>query len=353
MSLSTPALYYLTDPPHYITALSLIGAACLTRVSAVMFWLVPLLVNFMRISWRDRLITTPLAVFSTVIVGVLVDSMFYGRLTLSWWNFFHWNIVKRVSLYYGEESPFYHVKVTLPLMINTGAVYFIYGGWRAVKMRKGGLVLLTASAFLLLNSLQRHKETRFLAPFHPLSLLLCAFGAQQLDLQKSKLIRAGKWLLLTGTVLSQVPISLFYGRAHYSGAYEIVDKLRDLVDTRPANTSSVFFLTPCHVAPFQGYLNRDNVLSEFIKCHPKVVDEVMPPEDSEARDHFQYDPLEFVKSKVIEKGFTHIILFEGELYKYESLLSVNYSLCARSSKPLIPRTGGSRARGDALIYCKQ
>lgn len=351
MSLSTVAFYHLAD--RYGAALILIGLACLTRISAVMFWIVPLGVNFLKLSWRDRMATTPLAVMLTICLGALVDSLFYGRFTLSWWNFFHWNIAKSVSFYYGQEPGLYHLKVTLPLMINTGLIHFLYGTWRAIRMRKAGLVLATISAFLALNSLQRHKETRFLAPLYPFLLLFCAFGAQQLSLRKGKLFQIGNVLLLVGVISSQLGIALFYGRAHYAGAYEIVDKLRDLVDKRPDEASSVFFLTPCHVTPYQGYLHRDQVRADFVKCHPTAVDEVMPPSESEARDHFQRDPLDFLKRHVIDQGFTHIILFEGDLPKYEASFQDTYDLCARSSKPLIPRIGGSRARGDALIYCKQ
>lgn len=354
MSISTVAFYYLTKGRRYYGhALTLIGLACLTRISAVMFWILPLGIQFLRGSWKERIVTTPLIIMLTICLGALVDSAFYGRFTLSWWQFFHWNIVKSVSAHYGQEPTLYHLKVTLPLMINTTLVHFLYGTWRAIRMSKGGLILATISAFFVFNSLQRHKETRFLAPIYPLLLLFCAFGAQQMSLRKGKLFRIGNALLLIGMISSQLGIALFYGRAHYAGVYEIVDKLRELVDKRrPDAENKVFFLTPCHVTPYQGYFNRDNVVVDFVKCHPTAVDEVMPSAESEARDQFQRDPAAFLKHHVIDQGFTHIVVFEGDLAKYETTLQSTYELCARSSKPLIPRTGGSRARGDALIYCK-
>ena len=352
MSLSTVAFFYLTE--RYKTALALVGVAALTRITALMFWVTPLLVNFVRISWKDRLLTTPLIILLTIATGLLVDYAFYGHWTASWWNFYYWNIAKGVSTQYGKEPFLYHFKVTIPLMINTCAVYFGYGLLRAVRIGKGGPILFAVIVFVLLNSALGHKETRFLATAYPFLLLFCAFGAQQIDVHKNKVVRIAKRLMLAGMIASQVLLTVFYSRAHYGGAYEIVDKLRDLIDHRGnANNESVFFLTPCHVTPFQGYLNRDFVLADFVKCHPVVVDEIMPKEDSEARDQFQSDPLLFVKTKVIDKGFSYIVLFEGDLPKYEQMLKETYRICARSSKTLIPRIGGSRARGDAIIYCKQ
>ena len=72
-------------------------------------------------------------------------------------------------------------------------------------------------------------------------------------------------------LFSQILIGWFYARVHFNGSYEIVDKLRFSIDKNidDSISISVFFLTPCHVTPFQGYLQRENVKVDFIsseKC---------------------------------------------------------------------------------------
>ena len=142
---------------------------------------------------------------------------------------------------------------------------------------------------------------------------------------------------------------------HCNGSYEIVDKLRFSINKNidDSISISVFFLTPCHVTPFQGYLHRENVKFDFIKCHPRIVDELMPIEDSSSRDQFSNDPLKFIKENVIEKHFTHLILFEKDLQKYLNILNENYyKECGRAGNSSILPIGSKKLRGDLLIYCK-
>ena len=336
----------------YRAMLVVVGLACLVRITAVMFWVVPVMISWRFLTWKERLVSTPLIILVIIGCGCVVDSYFYGKLTLSWWNFYKWNIVKRVGEYYGRESIFYHVKVTLPLMVNTWAGYLVIGMWRRAWRR--GWIGVTAAVFLVASSMQRHKETRFLAPLYPLILLACSYGAQQLDVSvtKKRYLRVLAKIALVGVVGSQILIGWFYARVHFNGAYQVVDKLRDLVDKN--RDSSVYFLTPCHVTPFQGYLHRKEVKAEFLKCHPGVVDELMPVEESEARDHFNRDPKSFVMERVIAEGYTHLVLFEGDLEGYADLItSAGYEECGRVYNSSILAVGSNKRRGDLLIYCKK
>lgn len=350
MALTTAALFYAPfrkSTGNFRIMLALIGLACLMRVTAMIFWFTPGLMIFLRaVSWRDRLIWAPLIVSFTIFSGLAVDSYFYGKLTASWWNFYEWNILRGVSRFYGRESVFYHLKVTLPLMLNTKVFYFGIGMWKAAFRSEYLTLTVSMAAYLVLSSMQEHKETRFLAPIYPLIIIFCALGAQQLDLyvsKKQRPIRFISKLLLSAVIISNILIGWFYARVHYKGAYEIMDKLN------LSKGDGVYILTPCHVLPFKGYLHRTDIKADFLKCHPGAVDELILKEESEERDHFNRDPIGFVKDEVIGAGYNHLILYESDVEKYRDLFtSKSYEECSRvKSSKIIKR------RGDLLIYCKK
>jgi GPI mannosyltransferase 3 len=353
MALTTVALFYAPFKKatgNFKIMLAVIGLACLVRVTTVMFWLGPGIATMRLVGWRDRLIWTPLIIIMTILLGLLVDSYFYRKLTLSWWNFYEWNVLKGVSNFYGREPAAYHLKVTLPLMLNTQVFYFGLGIWRGAWRRE--LIGLTMAVFLWLSSMQTHKETRFLAPIYPLILICTSFGAQQVNLllaKKQRVLRLLAKLILASVICSNILIAWFYSRVHYSGAYEILDKINDSA-RETGGSVSVFILTPCHVLPFKGYMHRIDIEMDFLKCHPAAVDEMMPVEESEARDQFNRDPKRFIKEKVIEssRGYSHLILYETDLEKYRDLFIGKYEECARVAESKI-----IKRRGDLIIFCKK
>lgn len=332
-----------TKRPFPLVALLLVGFACLIRITALQFWLFPLVTLLPRLSWPDRLLRLPATVFAVISLGGAVDSFFYGCFTVSWWNFLQWNIVNGVSSHYGRESPLYHLSRSLPLMLNTNVFYWLIG---ILSGKRNFWLLSTGAIYVLLSSLQGHKETRFLAPLMPLLVAFTARGAQQLDvltLKSSRLIRSLVRLALFAVIASQLPIAWFYARVHFAGAYQIVDKLRTRIDSSGAR--SAFFLTPCHVTPYMGYLNRPQVHLDFVKCHPRQVDSVMPPEDSKSRDEFNFHAL-------LGK-FDLFVLFEGHLAQYaQEFKNYNYVECERSINSSSLSFGSNKHRGDLLIYCR-
>lgn len=358
MALSVVALYYWPfkgSRGKFWLALGLIGLACLMRITSLLFWVWPVISILPLISWKDRLVIVPLIATLTILFGSVVDSYFYGKLTTSWWNFLQWNLIEGISGHYGKEAWHFHLSKTLPLMVNTMGIYLMTGIWRVYfggdSNRKQ--ILIISTIYLVLSSLQGHKETRFLAPIHPLFLTFAAHGAQQLAVITGKnKFKSFLRILLILVVLSQIPIAWFYSRIHFTGAYSIVDKLRTRVD-QSKNRSSAYFLVPCHVTPYLGYLHRDLKMHGFVKCHPKQVDHLMPSKESADRDEFSRDPIGFVRDNVLAPGYEHVILFEGDLSKYAQLFNeFSYVECERAENSSFLAIGSNRARGDLLIYCK-
>ena len=359
MALSVVALYYWPlkgSQGKLWLALGLIGLACLIRITSLLFWAWPMISIVPLISWKDRLIIAPLIAVLTILFGCVVDSYFYEKLTISWWNFLQWNLIKGISGHYGKEAWHFHLCKTLPLMLNTMGIYLMTGIWRicfggADSIRKQ--IVIIAAIYLLLSSLQGHKETRFLAPIYPLFLVLAAHGAQQVVVIAGKnKFKSFTRILLILVVLSQIPIAWFYSQIHFTGSYSIVDKLRTRVD-QSQNRGSAYFLVPCHVTPYLGYLHRDLKMHGFVKCHPKQVDHLIPSLESADRDEFSRDPIGFVRNNVLLPGYEHVILFEGDLPKYAQLFhEFSYAECERAENSSFLAVGSNRARGDLLIYCK-
>ena len=94
-------------------------------------------------------------------------------------------------------------------------------------------------------------------------------------------------------------------------------------------------------------------MNGFVKCHPQQVDHLMPVKDSADRDKFARDPISFVRENVLELGYEHVLLFEGDLFKYKKIFNeFKYLECERTKNSSFLALGSNRARGDLLIYCK-
>lgn len=361
MALSLVALYFwplnATDflqdgKRRFYAAMSLIGIASLIRITTIQFWIFPLLFTFIALGNNLKLrvsfvLSAAAVALLTVLFGVAVDSYFYGKFTVSWWNFFYWNVLRKVSELYGRESVFYHLKTTFPLMMNTLSPYLLVGMWRVRYDFRRAFALIVAAGYTLFNSLVTHKESRFLAPIHPILLMYCAYGAQQMNALTHKYNKYVQFIVklgLIGVVLSQIPQGWFYSRVHYNGNVEIVDKLRELIDKHPGPKEEikVFTMMQCHANPHFGYLHRNIGALDFIKCHTDMVKELMPEAERDMNKQSQYRL----------SDHTHIIMYEYDFVNYHQNFGNYFEECARANNSILPM-GKNRIRGDLLILCRR
>lgn len=97
-----------------------------------------------------------------VFVGVMLDSLFYGNLVFSPWNYFRANILEGVASSMGTAPFYFYIKTILKYtLLPIGIILFISILFFGVKKTKH-LYTWCIFSFLIIHSLIAHKERRFI-----------------------------------------------------------------------------------------------------------------------------------------------------------------------------------------------
>ncbi|XP_052744510.1 hemicentin-1 [Bicyclus anynana] len=198
---------------------------------------------------------------------IAIDSYFYGRLIVTPWEFYRFNILQDVSSHYGVHPWYWYISQGLPAVLGVNTLPVLWGivtVLRRPQQNKVGVLLLVTVAFhVIIHSFVPHKEFRFVLPLLPILLYL----AQDVLVPWSR--KANKWqLYLVALVLlvgNAVP-ALYFGMVHQSGTVKVMPLLRDAV---PNNRSSILFITPCHSTPLYSHLHM-NVTTRYLNCDPPL-----------------------------------------------------------------------------------
>jgi phosphatidylinositol glycan class B len=117
--------------------------------------------------------------FGVLLLGILLDYWMYGKFVLSWWNYFHVNLVEGVASSYGTEAwwnYFYSIfrfgffPIGLPIIL--ALLLFLFRQPKHV-------LTWTVLPFFIIHCIIPHKELRFLFPvvnLVPLILVLAWQG---------------------------------------------------------------------------------------------------------------------------------------------------------------------------------
>lgn len=125
--------------------------------------------------WQKRTLAFVLGFLLVFAFGFLLDDIFYGRPVLSFWNYFYWNIWKKVAAGYGTEPWHFYISSVLKWGPVSVLNLLLIVGAAAYAIRNSMSVLVwMCLAFFLAHSLIAHKEHRFLFPAIP---LFCLFAA--------------------------------------------------------------------------------------------------------------------------------------------------------------------------------
>ncbi|MFZ8932929.1 MAG: hypothetical protein ACO2ZP_03400 [Bacteriovoracaceae bacterium] len=155
------------------------------------FMVLPLGLYFLlveRVKFSKWLIQFCLPIFIVVAIGFGIDSLGYGELSFSPWNYIYQNIILDKVSTFGEH-PFYYylykgLMKTMPWFILMVAGFIYY----ALQKRKD-LLFWSVTLFILIHHLIAHKELRFLYPVAP---LLLTMGVKWMDDKKLFELKAVK-----------------------------------------------------------------------------------------------------------------------------------------------------------------
>ncbi|RMZ94292.1 GPI mannosyltransferase 3 isoform X1, partial [Brachionus plicatilis] len=193
----------------------------------------------------------------TILFGIGIDSFYYEKFTISWWNFFIFNVQKNIGIHYGTHEFHWYFTQGYPTLLFLHLIIFAFG-LKSFKILKFQLITI------LFNILfYSHKEFRFLGQVMPFTMIICAFGIQNINNFFGRNF-AIKVAVVTG--IGNVLLALFLGLLHQRAPITIMNYLRD---SNLNETEKLLFLTPCHSTPFYSYLHK-NISLNFLTCEPNL-----------------------------------------------------------------------------------
>jgi hypothetical protein len=151
------------------------------RNTSILGWVPLLLLKMVQKSAYIPFILTGLLVaLPSLALVVLLDSIYYGGLTFTAWNFFVINVLENLSAAFGVQPWSFYLTETLPEALGTfsilpmfviGVFYNIYRCWLNRELPS---ILIFSAANLLIVSRVEHKESRFILPIIPYLILMAS-----------------------------------------------------------------------------------------------------------------------------------------------------------------------------------
>ncbi|CAF0912048.1 unnamed protein product [Brachionus calyciflorus] len=271
--------------------------------------------------------------------GVLIDSYFYGSFLISWWNFFLYNVYNNIGIHYGTHSFHWYFTQGYPTLIFIHIVLFIFGLKYSNHLK---FQLVTIFFNMVFYSLLSHKEFRFLTQIMPFTMIICAYGIENL---KNLM---GKKLTITIFVVvgvGNIVLAIFLGILHQRGPISLMYYLRS-IDLEEGK-DSILFLTPCHSTPYYSYLHK-NVSMRFLTCEPNLKN--LNNYIDEADVFFNDPPQWLLKNQEVYNDVTYVVMFEN-LYENIGSKFDNFKICKRFFYSLIQQT--ERTDKTLLLLCSK
>lgn len=231
--------------------------SCIMRPPTAVFWVILGLYHMIGLTGSEMLkLGVGLAgeLLAILSCEALLNYKFYGKWVFPIYNFIEFNIIKKLSIFYGFSPWHFHIFQSIPIILMTYLPFFIYSVYRFKLYYNilGITCLITIALFSFID----HKEFRFLYPLSPIFLLFTAYSFK--FLQKKRFLK----YCISFMVILNVAIAYFFSQVHERGVIDVINYLSE--------TDRDFgFLTPCHSTPWQSHLHN-NLSSWFITCEPPL-----------------------------------------------------------------------------------
>lgn len=357
----------------WMSALSVLGLTCLIRISAIQMFLPAALFLFLYVPNPLEIILTTIPVMAAVMLaGIAIDSYFYGELTVSWWNFFDWNVVQNISSVFGVKPFYFYFNTLWEVLLTNMLPLTAFGLFQSIAKWKSVFpFFMFVVPYFFFSSLQPHKEDRFLLPILPILLSYAAHGGQQLEVfvrKQSKYLKYSLKILLMAMVAYNSWDSLKKVSFTGVGPWNAIHDLRNRIKTAefpPAlpQPHGILLLAHCHNYPHYGVFHHDYPLV-FIPCPPLAVHKFF-------KDDHDYDlnnglaaffysgmikeTVEFYisKSKGVPPAFIAISGY-NYLPRTEDFVRLGYSQCGKHANYILDRINGKDSSiNDIFILCRQ
>ena len=310
---------------------SLIALSFMARPTTAIFWIPLVLFDIL---YRESVIKVftkmiPQAMIAVLSV-ILLDSWFYGQVTIAAWTFLKMNLLQNISEQYGVQPWHWYISNFMPALFCGFGLYPLFQGVYKGFHYQNGLskILLFCLAFsMTCYSFLGHKEHRFIMPLIPLMMAYMALGLKKIT----------KYLI--AFCMLNIVLSLYLSLLHQRGPQLVMKTL-----SSKTNVKGILILTPCHGTPYYSHLHR-NISMRFLECPPNLGESEYQEEDK----IFFQNPKKWLEENEISQ-YDHIIFYEGLRKQIEDYLQQqNFRECEKFWHTNFP---DDRTSSHILIYCK-
>ena len=313
--------------------LLVVALSVMVRPTVVIAWLPLILQNFWKILNNKGFIKLvkmcfPPALIVAVIMGI--DSIFYGRVTLTPYNFFEVNIIHNLGSFYGSNPVYWYLTNSfMPIM---GPLFFVAVFNLVTDRSRNNITFSPVLLTFIFLSLLEHKEMRFIQLLLP---LLFYSLSRQLHAWYKKPPNSTWVMILT---CANVPLALYLSLIHQRGVVDAAVWLGG-----QSQVSSALYLMPCHSSPMYSHTHNNIIKLGYLTCLPNFENVSNYKEEVEV---FYSNP-----AKILVENFMNyqcLVFFDellsalnGSLSRYEEVVSFFHSHVA-----------SGRVGKSVHIYCK-
>eukprot|EP00092_Neocalanus_flemingeri_P000778 GFUD01000828.1.p1 GENE.GFUD01000828.1~~GFUD01000828.1.p1 ORF type:complete len:481 (-),score=176.20 GFUD01000828.1:11-1453(-) len=316
--------------------LSMVSLSVMLRPTIAVAWL-PICAAHLLSTLQSRgpthLVKLSILPLLTVLVVFMIDSLFYGRWTLTPLNFFQVNILHNLGQFYGTHPPYWYLTHALLPILGPLLLPLLLDLPRSPSLVKFPVIIT-----LVFLSLLPHKEMRFIQPLLP---LLLYSAARYLNTWVSR-PPSSSWVVLMFTM--NLPLALYLSLVHQRG---VVDASLWLGQS---NMRSSLFLMPCHSTPLYSHIHSNTSL-DFLSCQPNLSDD---PQYRDQADVFYSSPLVWLEQKFPQSEEdslpASILMFDKLLPQLETFLTGRGYHMIKSF--FHSHSAEGRVGHSVLVYCR-
>lgn len=300
----------------------------LIRPTAILMWIPFGLWHLWRSNSLIELLYTCLSSCLPVLCSVTVlDSIVYGKLTFTAWNFIRFNVLEGGSSHFGSHPWHWFISQGLPAVLTIHLIPIFWGIVISLQNRSIPFVFFCVPAlYIVIHSLIAHKEHRFLLPIIP---LLCLFSGIFFHSRVSHTMKKYHNFLIRLLLFVNVSLAVYFGFFHqvgpFSATYWIIDdaKLRFSKEQH----FELVHLMPCFSLPQYSYFHGFNVTVTALDCSPNFSH---LSDHMDQADHFHDNPKLWIGANLdLVKKAHYLVLYEKTYRKVQYLISsLGFKICA-------------------------
>ena len=182
-------------------------------------------------------------------ISIAIDSLVFGKLTWTAFNFVKFNVIEDKSAQYGIYNPSWYFTAGIPLILLTWYPFFLAGIYYAFKkgcLREQFLLIFFETLVLSINP---HKEDRFLMKVIPFTIYLAGIGLKNLYVSSKEKIKTS--VVLKVLIFINLFFFIYSGMIDKRGSIDVMHHLRE----HGKEIKSLYMLTECHRTPYYAMIH--------------------------------------------------------------------------------------------------